>query len=79
MDNRTNDRRSIAMIVSSMLIFGTIGIFRRHIPLPSALLAFVRGILGSLFLLLFMKLKRGGVGEKLPARKTSYGWPLPVR
>ena len=56
------------MIVSSMLIFGTIGIFRRHIPLPSALLACVRGILGSLFLLLFMKLKRGGGGEKLPAR-----------
>ena len=68
MDKRTNDRRSIAMIVSSMLIFGTIGIFRRHIPLPSALLACVRGILGSLFLLLFMKLKRGGGGEKLPAR-----------
>ena len=68
MENKTNDRRSILMIVSSMLIFGTIGIFRRHIPLPSALLAFVRGILGSLFLLIFMKLRRGGVGAKLPGK-----------
>ena len=58
------------MIVSSMLIFGTIGIFRRHIPLPSALLACVRGILGSLFLLVFMKLKRGDGGEELPAAAT---------
>ena len=58
------------MIVSSMLIFGTIGIFRRHIPLPSALLACVRGILGSLFLLVLMKLKRGDGGEELPAAAT---------
>ena len=58
------------MIVSSMLIFGTIGIFRRQIPLPSALLACVRGVLGSLFLLVFLKLKRGGGGEKLPVSTT---------
>ena len=29
MDNRGNDRRSLVMLVSSMLIFGTIGVFRR--------------------------------------------------
>ena len=32
------------MLASSMLIFGTIGIFRRYIPLPSGLLAFSRGM-----------------------------------
>ena len=70
-DNALNDRRSIVMIVSSMLIFGTIGIFRRHIPLPSAFLAFARGIMGSLFLLVFMKVRGAGAGEKLPGRKAA--------
>ncbi|MBR3333676.1 MAG: EamA family transporter [Clostridia bacterium] len=55
------------MFISSMLIFGTIGIFRRSIPLPSAFLAFSRGILGGLFLLAFLKLKRKKTEEKLPA------------
>ncbi len=39
-------------LVSSMLIFGTIGIFVRYIPLPSSIIAFVRGVVGTLFLLL---------------------------
>lgn len=36
----------------SMCIFGTIGILRRYIPLSSSLVALVRGIIGSVFLLL---------------------------
>lgn len=55
------------MFVSSMLIFGTIGIFRRYIPVSSAFLAFSRGMLGGLFLLSFMKLKQKAVREKLSA------------
>ena len=47
MDRRTNDRRSVLMIVSSMLIFGTIGVFRKYIPVSSAFLAFSRGLLGE--------------------------------
>ena len=43
-------------LILSMVIFGTIGIFRRQIDLPSETLAFVRGILGSVFLLLAMRL-----------------------
>ena len=54
MENKTNDRRSVIMFISSMLIFGTIGIFRRFIPLSSAFLAFARGILGGLFLFAFV-------------------------
>ena len=68
MENKTNDRKSVIMIVSSMLIFGTIGIFRRFIPLSSAFLAFARGILGGLFLLAFVRLKKKGTGEKLASR-----------
>ena len=63
-----NDRRSIATLLASMLIFGTVGVFRRYIPLSSALLAFTRGILGGLFLLAFVKLRKKGVRAKLSPR-----------
>ena len=35
----------------SMAIFGSIGLFVRYIPLPSSEIAFLRGVVGSLFLL----------------------------
>lgn len=44
--------------VFSMLVFGTIGIFRRFIPLPSGILALSRGILGGLFLLTMLKIEK---------------------
>ena len=68
MENKTNDRKSVWMIVSSMLIFGTIGVFRRYIPLSSPFLASVRGIIGGLFILAFIKLKSKKNREKLPLR-----------
>lgn len=40
----------------SMLIFGTIGIFVRYIPLPSSTIAMTRGYLGAVVLLLVMLL-----------------------
>ncbi len=53
-----NNSKSYLMLISSMLIFGTIGIFRRYIPISSGLLAFSRGLLGGVLLLLFV-LARG--------------------
>lgn len=38
----------------SMVIFGTIGLFVKYIPLPSSAIALVRGTVGLLFLLLVM-------------------------
>ena len=70
MDNRQNDRRSMLMIVSAMLIFGTIGLIRRFIPVSSAFLAFFRGISGGMILLLFTRLKGYTGGDKLPGRIT---------
>lgn len=59
---------SLLMFVTSALVFGTIGIFRRFIPVSSSLLAFFRGVIGSLFLLGFLKLKnrpfRHGLAKK---------------
>ncbi|MBR2421905.1 MAG: EamA family transporter [Oscillospiraceae bacterium] len=41
-------------ILTSMAIFGTVGIFVRFIPMASAAIAFCRGVLGCLFLLILM-------------------------
>ena len=67
MDRKTNDRRSVMMIIASMLIFGTIGVFRRYIPVSSAFLAFSRGILGGLCIFLFIRLKKRKT-EPVPRR-----------
>ena len=45
-------------MLSAMAIFGTVGIFVRSIPLPSATVAFFRGVLGMAFLLLLMWLTK---------------------
>lgn len=45
-------------LIGAMVIFGTIGIFRKYIPLDSSLIAMVRGGVGTLFLLLVMLLSR---------------------
>jgi len=47
-------------LILCMVIFGTVGIFRRYIPLNSSLIAFVRGLVGALFLLGVMALRRRG-------------------
>ena len=44
---KTNNPKSLMMFISSMLIFGTIGIFRKNLLLPSAFIACVRGIFGG--------------------------------
>ncbi len=54
-------------MIASMLIFGTLGICRRYIPLFSAALALCRGLLGSAFLLLLVLIK-GGKLQKLSAK-----------
>jgi len=60
--------KAYLMLISAMLIFGTIGVFRRSIPLSSGLLAFSRGLLGSLFLLFVTRIRgkriRHGVQPK---------------
>ena len=66
MNTESNRPGSLLMLASSMLIFGTIGIFRRYIPLPSGLLAFSRGAIGAVFLGLFLKC-RGAWKQKQKA------------
>ncbi len=44
-------KKATLQLVTAMFIFGTIGIFRKYIPLESGVLAMMRGIIGMLFLL----------------------------
>lgn len=58
-------------LLGAMIIFGTVGIFVRYIPLPSATIALFRGLLGFVFLTLLMilrkqKLDYGAVKRNLP-------------
>ena len=60
-----------AKVILSMFIYGTIGVFVRYIPLPSSLIAMVRGLLGAPFLLLVMlaqkkRLSGAGIRRNLP-------------
>jgi len=54
-------KTTYAQFIMAMVIVGTIGIFRRNIALSSAALAFSRGILGSLSLGAFVKVR----GQKI--------------
>ena len=47
-----------AQLILSMLIFGTIGLFRRAIPYPSSVVALVRSVIGLVFLLLVRAIRR---------------------
>lgn len=58
-------------LISSMIIFGTIGLFVRYIPLPSSVIAFARGLIGMIFLLLVLVVQRkkpnlSAVGKRWP-------------
>ena len=63
-----NRPRSVLMFISAMLIFGTVGVFRRYIPLPSAFLACARGILGGLFVLAYAAIRKKSLTTALPRR-----------
>ena len=68
MSQRQGSSASLMMLTVSMIIYGTIGIFRRHIPLSSGVLACARGFLGSAFLLIFLKLRGRSLGFRMAKR-----------
>ena len=56
-------------MISALLIVGSIGVFRRFIPLSSSMLAFLRGIIGAASLFLFAIITKKKIFIKLPAKK----------
>ena len=64
-----SDKSTYLQFIISMVIIGTIGIFRRKIPVSSAFLAFSRGILGSVSLGVFVKLRGQKIRHCIERRK----------
>lgn len=56
--NKNGKTLSVIMLVSSMVIFGTVGIFRRYIPLGSATLAAIRGFIGVITIAVVLLIKK---------------------
>ncbi len=50
---KKNSVASFILFLLSMIIFCTVGIIRRFIPLPSGILAFLRGVIGVVFIAIF--------------------------
>lgn len=46
------------LLIFAMVIFSTIGIFRKFIPLPSSMLAMARGVIGMAFLFVWVSVKK---------------------
>ena len=69
MDQKTGSK---IRIIISMVIFGTIGVFRHYTPLPSSLIAMVRGLIGASFLLLLRLIRRS------PSNKQAIRRQLPL-
>lgn len=84
MKTDSNNKKSLLSLVSSMLIFGTIGIFVKFIPLPSDIIAMARGLIGSVFLVMllllrgksidFSLLKKGGLLAALSGGFIGFNW-----
>ena len=63
------DRKALSMMTASLLIVGTIGLLRRYIPLSSAMLAFLRGVIGAVSLVVFSLAARKNITSRVTARK----------
>lgn len=65
---KKTDSGAYILYTTAMLIYSTIGIFRKFIPLSSAALAFARGLIGGVFLVAWMLLTgkplKLGIGKK---------------
>ncbi len=59
-----NNKQGFLELIGAMLIFGTIGVFVKYIPLPSSVIALARGIIGVVFLGLVLLIKKQKLNTK---------------
>lgn len=52
------EKQAKGILMTAMSIFGTIGIFVHYITLPSSLIAFIRGLIGMLFLVFLVRYRK---------------------
>lgn len=55
---KTKETSNRNQLILAMCIFGTVGIFRRFIDLPSSMIALVRGMIGTVFLGCYLLLRK---------------------
>ena len=58
--------------ILAVVIYGTIGLFLRYVSLPSEIVAMCRGIIGSVFILLYLRAKHQSFN--LPAIRKNLFW-----
>lgn len=58
--------------ISSVALYGTIGIFLRHVSFPTELVAMCRGVLGTAFILIFMALRHRKVDREAIRRNLTW-------
>ena len=63
------------LIILSMAIFGTIGLFVRNISIPSSEIALFRAILASVLLICWLVIRN----NPIPFRQTWRPWPITSR
>ena len=51
-------------LTTSMLVFSSIGIFVKYIPMPSSVIAFARGLIGMIFLLLVVLVSKNKLSRE---------------
>ncbi|MBP3673200.1 MAG: EamA family transporter [Oscillospiraceae bacterium] len=66
------EQKNLISLILSMCIFGTIGIVRKYIDMPSSFIALCRAVIGTLFLLLVVALKKSRLD--LPAIRKNLFW-----
>lgn len=59
-------------LMLSMFIFGTIGVFVRHISMPSSVIALCRGVVGTVFLILVTRVKGQKISGEAVRRNLVY-------
>ena len=74
--NNSKELKAKLFLLSSMSIFGTIGVFRRYIPFPSGMISLCRAIIGTVFLIGFIFIK--GNKPDLPAIKKNLKLLIPA-
>ena len=57
MKNLKTERQSKLQLAFALFMFGTIGVFVRYISMPSSIIAAARGLIGTLFLLTYIRHK----------------------
>ena len=50
--------------ICAVVLYGTIGLFLRYVNLPSEIVAMFRGLIGSLFIYLYLKFKRVSIDKQ---------------